>query len=394
MDYTMKPIPLNRDYLIEQTQAMVRINSINLDLELGAVGEVEMADYIADALTDIGIEPIIYEVEAGRSNVIGVLKGGGTGKSLLLNAHLDTVGVTGMTDPFSGDIRDGKLYGRGSYDMKASLAAMLTVMKGFVDTDIQLAGDLLFTAVIDEEYGSKGTEHLVQQVTADAAILTEPTNLRICCAHRGFAWIEIITTGRAAHGARHLEGIDANMHMGRILVEIEKLSQDLLQGESHSLLGTASIHVPLIQGGTSQSVYSAKCRIELERRLLPDDNLDDVTAQIQAIVDKLSTQDSTFNATVNTFFSRNPYEIDPSAEIVQVVKQSTQAILSVDPEIYGELWWMDSALLADAGMETVIIGPTGDGIHADVEWVDMESVMQLAQILQQSAIKYCGLAHS
>ena len=387
----MTHIPLDHDYLIDQTQAMVRINSVNSDLESGAVGEGEMARYVTDALINIGIEPMIYEVESGRSNVVGILKGAGTGKSLLLNAHLDTVGVTGMADPFSGEIRDGKLYGRGSYDMKASLAAMLTVMKSFVDADVQLAGDLLFTAVIDEEYGSKGTEHLVRQVRADAAILTEPTNLRICCAHRGFAWIEVITHGRAAHGARHHEGIDANLHMGRILVEIEKLSHDLLQGKSHPLLGTASIHVPLMHGGTSQSVYSAQCRIELERRLLPDDTLDEVTAEIQAIVDKLSAQDPQFTATVNTFFSRNPYEIDPSAEIVQVVKQATQHILSTEPEIYGELWWMDSALLADAGMETVIIGPTGDGIHADVEWVDIESVVQLTQILQQSAIDYCGL---
>lgn len=388
----MKQIPLDNNYLIEQIQSMIRINSINSDLESGAVGEGEMADYVADALTRIGIEPIIHEVEAGRHNVVGILKGSGTGKSLLLNAHLDTVGITGMADPFSGERRDGKLYGRGAYDMKASLGAMLAVMKGFVDADVRLAGDLLFTAVIDEEYGSKGTEHLVQHVTADAAILTEPTNLRICCAHRGFAWIEVITQGRATHGARHHDGIDANMHMGRILVEIEKLSQDLLKRHSHPLLGTASIHVPLIQGGTSQSVYSAQCRIELERRLLPDDTLDEVTAEIQAIVDKLATQDPQFKATVNTFFSRNPYEIEPSAEIVQVVKNATQTILSTEPEIYGELWWMDSALLAVAGMETVIIGPTGDGIHADVEWVDVESVIQLAQILQQSAIAYCGLA--
>jgi len=388
----MANIPLDNDYLITQTQAMVRINSINSDLESGAVGEGQMAHYIADALTYIGIEPKIYEVEAGRYNVVGTLKGTGSGKSLLLNAHLDTVGVTGMTNPFSGDIRDGKLYGRGAYDMKASLAAMLTVMKSFIDADVQLAGDVLFTAVIDEEYGSKGTEHLVQEIRADAAILTEPTNLRICCAHRGFAWIEVITQGRAAHGARQYEGIDANMNMGRILVEIEKLSQSLLQGDSHPLLGTASVHVPLIQGGTSQSVYSAHCRIELERRLLPDDTLDAVTAEIQAIVDKLSQQDPQFKATVNTFFSRNPYEIDPSAEIVQVVKHATQSVLSTEPEIYGELWWMDSALLADAGMETVIIGPTGDGIHANDEWVDVESIIQLAQILQESVVQYCGLA--
>ncbi len=383
-------IPLDRDYLIQQTQAMVQIDSINSDLEAGAVGEGAIAQYLAQQLQQIGIEPIIHEVEAGRSNVVGILKGTDNGKSLLLNGHTDTVGVTGMQEPFSGAILDGKLYGRGSYDMKASLAAMLTVMKGFVDAGVSLAGDLLFTAVIDEEYGSKGTEHLVQHYQADAAILTEPTNLRICCAHRGFAWIEVITYGRAAHGARHHEGIDANMHMGRVLREIETLSQTLLKQTPHPLLGTASIHVPLIEGGTSQSVYSAQCRIELERRLLPDDTLSDVTAQIQAIIDKLAQQDPQFKATVNTFFSRKPYEIDPSAEIVQVVTDCTTNVLGSEPEIYGELWWMDSTLLADAGMETVIIGPTGDGIHADEEWVDVDSIMKLAQILRDSALTYCN----
>lgn len=383
-------IPLDRDYLIQQTQAMVQIDSVNSDLEAGANGEGDMARYVADQLTHIGIDPMVHEVETGRSNVVGILKGTGGGKSLLLNAHTDTVGVTGMDEPFSGAIRDGKIYGRGSYDMKASLSAMLTVMKGFVDAGVHLEGDLLFTAVIDEEYGSKGTEHLVQHYQADAAILTEPTNLRICCAHRGFAWIEVITHGRAAHGARHHEGIDANLHMGRVLAEIEKHAQDLLARPKHPLLDTPSIHVPLMQGGTSQSVYSAQCRIELERRLLPDDTLENVTAEIQAIVDKLAQDDPQFHATVNTFFSRNPYAIDPSAEIVQVVKDATTNVLSAEPDIYGELWWMDSALLADAGMDTVIIGPTGDGLHTIEEWVEIESVVQLAHILRDSALAYCN----
>ncbi|MBZ0297745.1 MAG: ArgE/DapE family deacylase [Anaerolineae bacterium] len=382
----------DRDYIVQQTQALVRIDSVNSDLEAGAAGEGEIAAYVAGELARMGIEPIVHEVEPGRSNVSGILKGAGHGRSLLLNAHMDTVGVTGMAEPFSGAIRHGKLYGRGAYDMKASIAAMLVVMKGFVDSGTSLAGDLLFTTVIDEEYGSKGMEHLVQHFKADAAILTEPSDLRICCAHRGFVWIEVKTRGRAAHGSRYAEGIDANMHMGRVLVELEKLAQDLIQREGHPLLGPPSLHVPLIQGGTSQSVYSAFCRIELERRTLPHEKVADVTAEIQAIVDRLAAQDPTFDATVNTFFSRNAYEIDPQAEIVQVVKQAAQTVLAAEPEVYGAPWWMDSALLSDAGMDTVIIGPTGDGLHADEEWVEVDSIVQLARILSQSAIDFCGLA--
>lgn len=387
----MTTIPIDREYIIARTQEMVRIDSINSDLEPGAAGEAEMARYVAQALRDIGIEPQVQSVESnGRDNVLGVVKGSGGGRSLMLNAHLDTVGVTGMDEPFSGAFREGKIFGRGSYDMKASLAAMLAVMKGFVESGTAPAGDLWFTAVIDEEYGSKGMEHLVQHLHTDAAIVTEPTHLRVCRAHRGFVWIEVITQGRAAHGSRYYEGIDANMHMGRVLVEVEKLSHELVQRVGHPLLGPPSVHVPLIQGGTSQSVYSASCRIEIERRMLPGDTVTDAVAEVQAIVDRLSARDPQFSATVNAFFNRNPYEIDANAPIVRTVHDATAHVLGAPTEIYGEVWWMDSALLGEAGIDTVIIGPAGDGIHTDEEWVDVESTVQLAQILAESALSYCG----
>jgi acetylornithine deacetylase len=263
-------------------------------------------------------------------------------------------------------------------------------MKSFVDSGTRLQGDLLFTAVIDEEYGSKGMEHLVQNIHADAAIVTEPTNLRICIAHRGFVWTEVITQGRAAHGSRYNEGIDANVHMGRVLVEIEKLANALLQRDPHPLLGPPSLHVPLIQGGTSQSVYAANCRIELERRTLPADRIADVNAEIQALVDRLAAADPQFQATVNSFFERPAYEIAADAEIVQIVKATAEQVTGAEPVVYGAEWWMDSALLGAAGIDTVIVGPTGDGLHADEEWVAVESIGQLAQILQHSALSFCG----
>lgn len=387
-------LQIDRDYVISQTQALVQIDSVNSDLEKGATGEGDIGRYVAQALADMGIDPIVDPVESGRDNVYGLLRGTGDGRRLLLNAHLDTVGVTGMAEPFSGALRDGKIYGRGAYDMKASIAAMLAVMKALVDADAKLAGDIWFTTVIDEEYGSKGMEHLVaylqkEAIQIDAAILTEPSQLRVCCAHRGFVWLEIKTQGRAAHGSRYADGIDANMHMGRMLVEIEKYAQELLQREGHPLLGPPSIHVPLIQGGTSQSVYSAFCRIELERRTLPSETVAQVVAEIQAILDRLAQADPQFSATVNAFFDRNPYEIDPQADIVRTVYAATQQTLSAEPKTYGELWWMDSALLGEAGIETVIIGPTGGGLHADEEWVEVDSVVQLAQILAHSALTYC-----
>ncbi len=385
----MTDIPIDPDYVTAQIQALVQIDSVNSDLESGAAGEGEIARYVADALNAIGITPQVHEVEAGRTNVFGLLKGTDGGRSLLLNAHLDTVGVTGMRAPFSGELRDGKIYGRGAYDMKASIAAMLAVMKGLVKSDTRLAGDLWFTTVIDEEYGSKGMEHLVTQIHTDAAIVTEPSELRVCCAHRGFVWMEVITQGRAAHGSRFAEGIDANMHMGRVLVEIEKLSRELVQRPGHPLLGPPSIHVPLMKGGTSQSVYAASCRIELERRTLPGETVEGVVAEIQAILDRLAAADPQFSATVRAFFNRDSFEIDPEAEIVQTVCEATEQVLAHPPEIYGEAWWMDSALLAQAGIDTVIIGPSGGGIHANKEWVEVHSVVQLARILARAAVNYC-----
>jgi acetylornithine deacetylase len=325
--------------------------------------------------------------------VVGILKGKGGGRSLMLNAHTDTVGVTGMDNPFSATVRDSKLYGRGAYDMKASIAACLAVMKGLVDARVRLAGDVLFTAVIDEEYGSLGTEDILRHYNADGAIITEPTGLRVCCAHRGFVWIGIETIGRAAHGSRYMDGIDANMMMGRLLVALNAYARALLDEPGHLLLGSPSLHAPILRGGVSQSVYAARCYVELERRTLPGETVEGVMADIQAIVDALAAQDPQFKAEVKLVFSREAFEVASDAPIVQAVRDAATGILGIEPATYGELWWMDSALLAEAGIETVIIGPAGGGAHADVEWVEIESVVDLAHILTRAVLDYCGVAH-
>ena len=200
---------IDQDYLTRTTQQLVHINSINPSLTSEGKGEAEIGAYIAEKLELLGLDMTTTEIEPGRVNVVGVFKGSGGGRSLLLNAHLDTVGVEGMDiDPFSGEIRDGRLYGRGSQDMKASLAAMMAAAKALVDAHITLRGDLLITAVADEEYASIGTETLIKAFTADAAIVTEPTDMHVCRTHRGFIWFDIETFGRAAHGSRYAEGID------------------------------------------------------------------------------------------------------------------------------------------------------------------------------------------
>jgi len=381
---------IDKSYLTKLTREMIRINSVNPSLTPEGKGEAELGAYVAEKLKELGLEVTISEVAPGRVNVVGVLKGSGGGKSLLLNAHLDTVGVEDMTiDPFGGELREGRMYGRGSQDMKGSLAAMITATKAIMEAGITLRGDLLITTVADEEHSSIGTEALVKEFKADGAIVTEPTDMHICRAHRGFIWFEVETLGRAAHGSRYTEGIDANMRMGRFLAELEKLEQELLQREPHELAGPPSLHAALIQGGTEISKYAERCKLTIERRTVPGETVEAATAELQEIIDRLAAQDSSFKATVKATFWREPFEVREEAEIVRVVDKILGERLGHHPEHSGQTFWTDAALIADAGAETVLLGPVGYGLHSAEEWVEMESLVDLAYVLAETAIEYC-----
>ncbi len=381
---------IDHDYVIQTLTDLVRINSANPSLSADGKGEAEIAAYVAAALETLGLEVTTYEIEPGRVNVVGILRGTGNGRSLLLNAHMDTVGVEGMIiDPFGAETRDGRLYGRGAQDMKGSLAAMMGATKALVDGGVALAGDLLVTAVADEEYASIGTEDLVKRVTADAAIVTEPTNLTLCRAHRGFIWYVVETFGRAAHGSRYQEGIDANMRMGRFLAGLDKLEQELRHRPAHPLAGPPSLHAALMPGGTEISIYAAHCRLQMERRTISGETEAQATAELQAIIDRLAADDPTFKATVKPTFRRDPFEIGADAHIAQTLEQAMVKRLGHKPAHTGHTFWTDAALLAAAGIETVLLGPIGHGLHSAEEWVDVQSVMDLAPILAETAIAYC-----
>jgi acetylornithine deacetylase len=382
-------IQIDRDYLIQTLSDLVRINSINPSLVPGAPGEAEIAAYVAQALRDIKLDVRTHEPETGRVSVVGTLKGSGRGRSLMLNAHLDVVGPAGMLNPFTPEIRDGRMYGRGTFDMKGSLAACMTAAKALTDAAISLGGDLLVAAVADEEYASIGTADLVKHYQVDGAIVTEPTDMEICLAHRGFIWLEVETIGRAAHGSRYDLGIDANMRMGRFLAELDKLEQDLRARPPHPLVGPPSLHAAIIQGGSELSMYAPRCTLQIERRIVPGETEAQVVSELQAIIDKLSAADPTFQATVKPFFVRNPFEVSPDAAIVNLLQDSATTVLGQQAPLIGLPPWMDSALLSAAGVETVVMGPIGTGAHADVEWVDLESVENFTHILVQTVIKYC-----
>jgi acetylornithine deacetylase len=384
-------IAIDPQFITETAVHLVQIDSTNPSLSPDGAGEGAAARFTAEVLERLGLHVDSYEIAPGRWNVVGRLPGRGHGRSLLLNAHLDTVGVAGMADPFAGEVRNGRLYGRGSQDMKGSLAAMLGAAKAIVDSGVALNGDLLVTAVADEEHSSIGMEHLVQTVTAAGAIVTEPTEMQLCRAHRGFIWYDVETFGRAAHGSRYAEGIDANMRMGRFLAELDKLEQALRARPSHPLAGPPSLHAAKLQGGSEISMYAAHCLLQMERRTIPGETVEQATAELQAIIDQLAAADPTFRATLQATFARYPFEIEVNAPLVQTVSQAVTTVLGQPPAHIGQTFWTDAALLADAGIETVILGPTGQGLHSAEEWVELQSLHDLAQILAETAVVWCGV---
>lgn len=383
------PLPIDDDYLTQALVELVQIDSSNPSLTPGAPGEAKVGFHLAQQMAALGLAVAVHDIGPQRVNVVGIRRGRGRGRSLMLNGHLDTVGAQGMADPFGATVHDGRLYGRGSQDMKGSLAAMLAAVKALNDAGITLEGDLIITAVADEEYASIGTEDIARRYRADAAIVCEPTDMALCLAHRGFIWYTAETTGRAAHGSRFREGIDAIMHMGRFLAALEPLERDLRERAPHPLAGPPSLHASRIHGGTELSVYPAHCRLELERRTIPGESVEQATAELQALMDALAAADPTFRARLDPFFHRAPFAVAADAPIVQALEQAATARLGHAPPHMGATFWTDAALLAEAGIDTVLMGPIGGGLHSAEEWVDLRSCCDLAAILAATAQQFC-----
>jgi len=367
---------------------LVAIDSINPELVPGAAGERAIAHYVADWLAHAGLDVEIEEVAPGRFNVVGVARGSGGGRALMLNAHMDTVGVAGMEKPHEPVVNGQRLYGRGAYDMKGGLAAAMVAAAHAKQRNLR--GDVIVTAVCDEEYASIGTEAIARQYRAEAAIVTEPTELQICVAHKGFVWLQVETQGIAAHGSRPDLGVDAIAKMGHVLVGLEKLDQTLRANPTHPQLKSGSLHASLVRGGQELSSYPERCVVDVERRTVPGETPAQVQAQIQIILDELTTADPAFKATVKTTFVRDSFGIPEDAPIFQLVNRHATEKLGQAPNVIGVPFWMDTAILSAAGIPCVAFGPSGTGAHAVVEWVDLDSVAKCTEILLETAVEFCG----
>jgi acetylornithine deacetylase len=356
--------------LIDLTAQLVGIDSVNPALVPGGNGERDVALFVAGWCERRGLEVDVLGTE--RPSVIATRRGSGGGRSLLLNAHLDTVGVAGMAEPFTPRIEGGRLYGRGAYDMKGALAAILLAAGGARG----LRGDVIVTAVADEELASIGTEAVLERVTADAAVVPEPTDLQLAVAHRGFVGFELETQGVAAHGSRPDLGVDAIAKMGHVLVALEQLDRRLQAGLRHPLAGTGSVHASLVEGGQELSSFPARCLLTAERRTIPGESAADVERELRDLAGE---------ATLRVIASREPYEAPvehPFVELVARVARTSQLV--------GAPFWTDAALIAAAGIPTVLYGPTGEGAHAEFEWVDLTSLERLYVVIAAVAAEWCG----
>jgi acetylornithine deacetylase len=370
------------------TCELVAIESVNPDLVASGSGEAKIGRFVADWLTDVGIAVEIVEPTKGRPSVVGVVRGSGGGRSLMLNAHMDTVGAGGMKEPFTPVVSEGRVHGRGAYDMKGSLAAIMVAAREA--KKLALRGDVIVTAVADEEVASTGTSAVLERFHADAAIVTEPTELRMCLAHKGFVWMEIEVQGVAAHGSRPHDGVDAIGRMGRILTGLVNLDRRLRLGAGHNLLGRGSLHASLIEGGQEWSTYPARCAVKVERRTIPGEDGASALNEMEALIEMAREDTPNLEASARVVLERAPSELAANHPVERAVAQAAREALGGDVESIGVAYWMDMALTNAAGIPTVAFGPVGEGEHADVEWVDIASLETCVDVYVRAAKSLCG----
>jgi acetylornithine deacetylase len=372
-----------RDDIVALTSRLVAADSVNPSLVPDGAGEREVAGAVVEWARAAGLEARVLEETPGRPSVLVRARGRGGGRTLLLCGHIDTVTVEGMTDPHAPRLDGDRLYSRGAYDMKAGVAAALIACREAAKLD--LAGDVVVAAVADEEHASLGVREALRAVRADAAVVTEPTELEVAIAHKGFVWLEIEVTGRAAHGSRPHLGVDAIVKAGPILTALGELDAALAE-RTHPLLGRGSVHASVISGGAELSSYPARCVVGLERRTLPGETGAGVEAEVDALLARCRAADPELVAERRTLLVREPFEVPEDAEIVAAVRAAHDG---GPPPIGGVSYWADSAFIAAAGIPTVLYGPGGEGAHAAVEWVSVSDTETVTRSLIEVARRLC-----
>ncbi len=382
MNSTVRPA-LNRGFLREALFRLIAIDSSNPTLTPGAPGEEDLANFILAELARIGLDPARQETaEPHRPNVVATLPGrSADAPSLMLLAHMDTVGVEGMSAPFLPWEQHGQVYGRGAQDMKGSIAVMLALAESLITAGHRPEGDLTLAFVSDEEADSIGAQRLVEDPISEQTVVLEPTGMEIAVAHRGFAWYTVTAEGRAAHGSRWQEGIDAISCMGVFLAALHEHASELVRRTPSTTAGPPSIHASTITGGTEISIYPAQCTVRVERRTAPGEAMADVTGELQDLVDAANRQIGAERLSLSLDLVREPFESRADGTLLGRLRTAASDAMGVEPKVVGAPYWTDAAILAAAGSDCVIFGPLGYGLHTTEEWVDLASVHQTAEIL-------------
>ena len=365
-----------RSDVVDLLSSLVAIDSVNPSLVEGGAGERAIAGSVAAWARAHGLGAEVLEQTPGRPSVVVRSRNPGR-RTLMLCAHLDTVGVEGMEGPHSPRVDGDRLYGRGAYDMKAGLAAALLACRE--------ADGIVVAAVADEEHASLGVQEVLASVRADAAVVTEPTELEVVVAHKGFVWAEVEVTGRAAHGSRPHLGEDAIVKAGPVLSGIGEWD-DRLGARTHPLLGRGSVHASLVEGGAEMSSYPARCVVRLERRTLPGETAAQVGHEVEQLLEAAGLRDARYEI----LLVRDPFEVDEEEEIVGVVRDAARPALGERPAIGGASYWADAAFIAAAGIPTVMFGPGGEGAHAVEEWVSIDDTVAVTRTLVEAAARFCA----
>ncbi|MGI8509859.1 MAG: ArgE/DapE family deacylase [Gemmatimonadaceae bacterium] len=376
---------------VELTAALVQFDSRNPSLVSSSTGERGVACFLGRVLDDWGFRTELVDVADGRCNLIARAGAATAGaRTLMLNGHLDIVGTDDMTHPpFVPSIVDGLLYGRGSADMKGGIAAMCVAARDALQRGI--AGQIVIAAVIDEEYESLGTRALVSSgVRTDAAIITEPTGLAMCPAHRGFVWARLDFRGRAAHGSRYDLGVDAITHAALVIAELHRLQLDVLHRRSHPLLGRPSLHASTIAGGTGLSTYPDRCTVKIERRTIPGETeatfLQELNESCHIVRSSNPTLDVSIQVTTSQLPSDVPLDAPVLAELERALKEENIPI-----RIEGLSAWTDAALLNEAGIPAICFGPGDIALaHSSTEWVPVQQIHDATRVLERFISTWCN----
>ena len=374
------------------TETLVRVDSRNPTLVPGAPGESGCAHVLAEVLGGWGFRLEWQDVVNGRANLLARI---GTpdrgGPTLMFNGHLDVVGVDGMDHPpFAPTVSGDRLYGRGSCDMKAGIAAMSVAAWQAAKHGIR--GEIIVAAVIDEEFESLGTRAMLARGTrADVAVVTEPTRLAICPAHRGFVWLEFTFTGRAAHGSRYDIGVDAIHHAAIVLTALERFQQIVLPTRTHPLLGRASLHASTIAGGVGWSTYPEHCVMRVERRTVPGETTASVLAEVETMLAELRAAESQLTVSVRVDTAQGPSDVAVDAPLVQRLAAAHASVRGTAAPVEGLSAWTDAALLNDAGIPAVCFGPGDIALaHAATEYVPLQEINAATAVLTAFALDWCS----